>query len=340
MRQLVLCLVLSLSSVSNARSQPLDLDGGWQEAVVSVPDADRAASFYESVGGWTVRHTGAVDRAQLAAWSLDDAPGAREIVLGNAGVGIGFIRIIEFSGIAQEQIRPSGRSWEPGGHGGFNVRVHDIDSRYRDFQTWGWHGYSQPVRFDLDRFTVKEVMMQGYGGELIAMIERVSPPLEDWPNLKFLSRAFNAFAAVSDFDATQVFYKDVLGFSEYLREEGPSAVPGPNLFGLPYNWVSEMPRKLVWLHPRGENEGSIAIQQFFDVEGTDFADRAVPPNLGMLMLRYPVSDAEARAAEISGKGWSLEFGPTEMSMAPYGRVLAFAVRDPNGGWLEFFEPLE
>lgn len=333
---------MMFSSTTFADEQPsaLDLDGGWQEVVVSVPDVERAAAFYESVGGWTIRHDDLIDGAQLITWGLSGDTTAREIILGNAGETKGFIRLLQFDDVPQEQIRPSGRSWEPGGHGGFNLRVHDIDAKYREFQAWGWHGYSQPVPFDLDRFTVKEVMMQGFGGELIAMIERVRPPLEGWPNLKELSRAFNAFAAVGDFEKTEAFYKDVLGFSEYLSEEGPSAVPGPNLFGLPHNWVSNMPRKLVWLHPRGENEGSIAIQQFFEVEGTDFATRAVPPNLGMLMLRYPVSDAGALAEKIQSKRWALEYAPVETMMPPYGKVKVFAVRDPNGGWLEFFEPVE
>lgn len=335
----VACAFTLTSAAAQDGQAQLDLDGGWQEAVIVVPDADRAADFYREVGGWTKRSTSAVDPAQIQAWGLPLNASARHVVLGNRGDETGFVRLIQFSGVAQEQIRPSGRAWEPGGHGGINVRVRDIDAKYRDFQTWGWHGYSQPVRFDLDRFTVKEVMMQGYGGELIAMIERVSPPLEGWPTLKELSRAFNAFAAVGDFEQTEAFYKDVLGFSQYLREEGPSAIPGANLFGLPHNWVNNMPRKLIWLHPRGENEGSLAIQQFFEVEGADFATRAVPPNLGMLMLRYPVSDARARAADIVEKGWSLTFQPTEVSMPPYGDVIVFAVRDPNGGWLEFFEPL-
>lgn len=183
-------------------------------------------------------------------------------------------------------------------------------------------------------------MMQGFGGELIAMIERVHPPLEGWPALKSLSRAFNAFSTVRDIEATEVFYKEVLGFSEYLREEGPSAAPGLNLFGLPHNWVGNVPRKLVWLHPRGENEGSIAVQQFFGVEGTDFSGRAAPPHLGMLMFRFPVTDSGARASEIEARGADLEYGPLITTLQPYGAVKIFALRDPNGGWLEFFEPLD
>lgn len=76
------------------------------------------------------------------------------------------------------------------------------------------------------------------------------------------------------------------------------------------------------------------------MEGTDFAARAVPPNLGMLMLRYPVSDTATLAEQIQAKGWTLEYAPMETMMPPYGAVKVFAVRDPNGGWLEFFEPVE
>lgn len=80
---LVLCL---LPVAAFAQAPALDLDGGWQEAVVSVPDAGRAAAFYQAVGGWTVHYDGAVDASQLFAWGLPEAASAREIVLGNPGI--------------------------------------------------------------------------------------------------------------------------------------------------------------------------------------------------------------------------------------------------------------
>jgi len=309
----------------------LVLGGGWHEALVSVPDLDRAIAFYRDAGGWDLAHRGYVDEAWLAAWGLPETALAEEAVMRNPGDATGFVRLIRFSGVAQEVARSAARAWEPGGHGGLNMRVLDIEAVYADFQRWGWHGFSDPVRFDLDRFTVTEVMMTGFGGEMIALIERSNPPLTGWPTLTKMSRAFNAWAVTGDFDAMMAFYQEALGFEVYLSEEGPSAAPGMNLFGLPHNLVHEVPRRLKWLHPAGENEGSLAIMSFYGLTGRSFENTVKPPNFGLLSLRYPVSDALAAYDRI--------IEPQALFMPPYGQVAAFTVADPNGGWLTFFEPI-
>ena len=108
---LALCL---LPVAAFAQAPALDLDGGRQEAVVSVPDAGRAAAFYQTVGAWTVHFDGAVDASQLSAWGLPEGASAREIVLGNPGDATGYVRVLQFAGVEQQFIRPSARAWEPG----------------------------------------------------------------------------------------------------------------------------------------------------------------------------------------------------------------------------------
>jgi len=315
----------------------LSLDAGWQEALVSVPDLDRAIAFYRDAADWALVHRGRVDPAWLEAWCLADGASASEAVLRNPGDATGFLRLVRFEGVDQQVIRSAARAWEPGGHGGLNMRVLDIDAVYGEFQRWGWHGFSDPVTFELDRFTVTEVMMTGFGGEHVALIERSRPPLSGWPTLKTVSRAFNAWAVAADFDAMMDFYLDVLGFEVFLTEHGPSAPTGMNLFGLPHNLVADIPRRLTWVQPNGENEGSLAVMVFDGLEGRNFQNRAHPPNLGLLSLRYPVSDLAGRYRSVKGKA-PIVVGPGVFSMPPYGRVSAFTVRDPNGGWLTFFDP--
>ena len=93
-------------------------------------------------GGTAARIAGGVLRnpSFLVLCLLPEAASAREIVVGNPGAATGYVRLLEFAGVDQEYIRPSARAWEPGGHGGFDLRVLDIYARFRDFQEWGWHG--------------------------------------------------------------------------------------------------------------------------------------------------------------------------------------------------------
>ena len=317
----------------------LTLDGGWQEAVISVPDLDRAIAFYRTVAGWTLAHRGPIDEAWLTAWGLPADVTAQEAVVHNPGDATGFVRLMHFEGTAQVVARSAARAWEPGGHGGINMRVLDIAPIHAEMQRWGWHGFSDPVRFDLDRFTVTEVMMTGFGGEKIALIERSNPPLTGWPTLRKMSRTFNAWAVTDDFEAMMDFYLKVLGFEVFLSEEGPTAVPGMNLFGLPHNYVNQTTRQLKWVHPQGQNEGSLAVMAFYGPEGRSFKGRSVPPNFGLLSLRYPVSDALARYDQIADEA-DVTVQPQAFFMQPYGQVAAFTVTDPNGGWVTFFEPID
>ena len=75
------------------------------------------------------------------------------------------------------------------------------------------------------------------------------------------------------------------------------------------------------------------------LDGRDLSDRAIAPNLGILTLRFPVSDAAGHAAEIAEKGGRLMAEPATVTMPPYGDVSLFSVATPDGVFLEFFEPL-
>jgi catechol 2,3-dioxygenase-like lactoylglutathione lyase family enzyme len=187
--------------------------------------------------------------------------------------------------------------------------------------------------------------MQGSAAEVVGIIQRLDPPLAGMPHLREMSYAYNVFATVKDFDATLAFYTDKLGFKVFRKDQGLASPPGRNIYGLPYNLAGNIYRRLAWVHPRGDvpqddHIGSITIGAYYGATGEDFSMNAKPPNLGLIAVRFPVTDADARAAEIHAKGVPLEYQPTDVGMMPYGAVKSFAVRDPNGGWIEFFEPAD
>jgi catechol 2,3-dioxygenase-like lactoylglutathione lyase family enzyme len=91
------------------------------------------------------------------------------------------------------------------------------------------------------------------------------------------------------------------------------------------------------VHPAGINEGSVELLRFEGAEGRDVSSRAVPPNLGILMLRFPVGDIDAFAAHAASEGIEIVMPPLTVELAPYGVRKLLAVRGPGGAWIEFFE---
>ncbi len=335
-RQSVLGIAALCLLVGQGTAESL-VAAGYQEAVFSVSDAPAYRDFLGEVAGWTVLHEGPVDSAMIDAWGLPRGTAADAIVLGNPGTSRGFVRLIQFSGVEQQQIRSSAQSWDTGGWFDVNSRVLDMASKFGEFQAADWQATSDPVEFGFGPFTVKEWLVRGPDGIVFALIERVEPPLEGWPHLKQMSRLFNATQIVTDIDAAREFYIDKLGFSVYLDHEGPSREPGPNVLGLPHNLATEIPRSVTIVHPDGINDGSVELLKFDGAVGQDFSDRAVPPNLGILMLRFPVVDMSAFAEHVDELGLDVAVPVTTVRVEPYGEIDMIALRGPDGAWLEFYE---
>lgn len=314
------------------------MPGGFQEVVFSVTDPEGAASFYREVAGWEEVHRGAGGADLARFWNLEAGQEIREILLRNPGDGQGYLRLVGFPGAEGVQIRSNAQTWDTGGIFDVNVRVRDIHQKFSQFRERGWYFYSDPIQFRFGPFVVWEVLARGPDGVVISMVERVAPPLEGWPNLRELSHIFNSTQIVSDFDRSRAFYEEILGFKVYLEHEGPSPAPGPNVLGLPHNLAAEVSRRVVILSPDGTNSGSVELISFEGLVGADFADRAAPPSLGILALRFPVADLEGYRRQIADRGCVPVSGPARVEIEPYGAVDVMAVRAPEGARLEFFEP--
>lgn len=312
------------------------VSAGYQEVVFSVSSIERYQSFFEEVAGWTVLSESAVDSVHLQAWGLDSETSAIQVVLGNPGTERGFVRLIRFLGAEQQQIRSNAQSWDTGGWFDVNSRVLSMDRKFEQFQARDWQAGSDPVQFSFGPFVVKEWLARGPDGIVIAMIERVTPTLEDWPNLREMSRFFNATQIVPDIEEAREFYMDKLGFRSYLEHHAASKEAGPNVLGMPHNLATEVPRIVSIVHPQGSNEGSVELLQFDGMSGRDWSDRAAPPNLGILMLRFPVHDMDAFHQHAVREKLDIVASPVTVAMPPYGDVRAMTVRGPGGAWIEFF----
>jgi len=321
---------------ATADEWPLDPANGWQEAVVSVSDLDSWQAYMVSLAEWRPVTKAPVDPRQLRQWGLKDGVTAEQVVMQNPGETQGLVRFIKFAGAEQVQIRSSAQPWDTGGIFSLLVRSPSVDRNFETARRYDWTGYNDPVDLKFGGSHLRNVILRGPDGVNFGVYERVTPPLEGFPNMGPMTRPFNAMQIVDDKDATMTFFQGVLGFTAMTDTRYTPADASANNFGLPKNYVTEVALKAGILHPTGGNTGRVEIVQWDGFTGRDLKSRAVPPNLGILSLRYPVPDAEARAAEIAATGWSIWSQPKRIDLPPYGPVVLFGVRSPDGVIIEFF----
>ncbi|WP_298477836.1 VOC family protein [uncultured Maribacter sp.] len=312
---------------------------GFQEVVFSVYNLERALQFYQEICGWEIltRHKG--DTNLKSIWKLEEEVTIEEVVLRNPEDHEGFLRLVKFSNVDQQQIRSGTQIWDSGGIFDVNVRVKDMKTMYTTFQREGWNGYTDPHRFTFGQFDVSEVVLKGHDGITIAAMERFYPPLEGF-EFKKVSRIFNSTTVCKNYKKSLAFFTEVLGFKIYFETPGNKRENGKNVIGVPPNINGGITAPVCIVHPEGKNFGSIELLETKELKGKDCSKLAQPPNLGILMLRFPVKDAEVYAKKIIDNGGKLNTEVQVLEINPYGKIKAFSVRTPDGVWLEFLETID
>ncbi len=187
----LLVLVRPESSIQANDEWPLDLDAGWQEAVLSVSNLSQWQEQLADIAGWQSIHEGFVDRRQLFAWGLDEAVTANAVVLQNLGESQGLVRLVKFENAAQVQIRSSAQVWDTGGWISLLTRSRGVEQNFADARRHDWTGYNDPVILHLGpERRLRNVILRGPDGINIAIYERIVPGLDGWSNIKKISRPF------------------------------------------------------------------------------------------------------------------------------------------------------
>jgi len=309
---------------------------GFQEVVFSVYNIEKWEAFLKNICGWEVVYKNNANKDLNTLWLLNDGVKIEEILLINPGDTDGFLRLVKFHNVEQEQIRSGAQIWDSGGIFDVNTRVKDIDIIYRNFQNEGWNGFTDPHRFTFGEFDVSEVLLKGPDGITIATMQRFHPPLEGFEFEK-TSRFFNSTTICKNYKKSLSFFTDILGFKLYFESSGDKRENGHNVIGIPPNINGGITAPVCIIHPEGKNYGSIELLETKELKGKDCSHLAQPPNLGILMLRFPVKNTAAYAKQIVEKGGKLNTPVQTLEMKPYGKVNAFSIRTPDGVWLEFIE---
>lgn len=329
--------VRALCDPRGTMSSSLHETGAWDEAVLCVRDLDRWIEALDHLLGWTVQMRNDIDPRLLQAWGLPAHARGREALLVNPADPPRCVRLMQLSGVAQVEIRSSGNHWDTGGIFSLLTYVRDVDATFAAAQQLGWSAFHDPVEMHFGERVLRNVVLRGWDGVNFGLyrVLRPVPPEAGYPKA---AMSFNAQQSVRDIEPARRFWRDVLGWTSWF--DGVTHLACNN-FGMPQNFVGKMPKNVIiaaggkiadgsWAH------GQVELVQWVGFTGEDFAARAAPPNLGIVAIRIPVADVDARARELVARGGTLFMPPTPVTLAPHGEVRMCSVRSPDGAMIEFF----
>lgn len=306
----------------------------WSEAVVGVAAFKPFTDLLAHEGQWKLVSAGKVDRAELNAWTVPHASARFERWCAPQASS-GCIRFVQFSGVAQRPVRLAARTWDPGGIYSLMVRSDNVPALFDAAIKAGWWAESEPVRFTFGASDLRNVVLTGPHGINIAVYQRVSPPFTAFP-VGRISHAFNSMRMVKDKARARDFYLNNLGFELVFDSASEPPEPTRSNFGIPLNYTPTIKRAAAALQPVPGETGRVEVMEMQGFTGTDQSAHASPPNLGVLLLRFPVRDLAAYRQAVEAKGTAIAYAADNVKILGLGTVDLFAVRDPDGNLTEFY----
>lgn len=322
--------------------------------MVSVTNLKRHLETWHDYMGWQIRYQGRLDGDILKFWHVSLSTHGAETLCAFPNAQHGLLRLVKFDGVEQQQIRGGAQIWEPGGIFDFDLHVSDVQATFREMvHQLGWFSYGEPIEFSLGAVTVQEALLYGPDRVALALVHRVSPPMQPLPTtlpepqvtttaattVRTLGSVYLSMMVAENLPTSLEFFVKTLGF--HLQDNTSFVLPSnaPNVFRLPWNLAESHPVRFVTLSPDNTRDTMLGLFHFEGLQGKHYAERAVPPNTGLLMYRFAVSNIAEYYQAVVGRGVSPVSTLAEVVLRPYGKAQAFAVRSPDGVWIEFFELL-
>lgn len=315
------------------------ITGAWAEAVVSVRDLDRWIAALNHLFGWTLNARGPVDPRMLAAWKLPPSARAEDAVLINPDDPPRRVRLIRFDNVAQVQIRSSGKGWDTGGVFSLLTYARDVDATFAAAQVLGWSAYNDPVDMHFGGRTLRNVVLRAWDGVNFGLYRPTVPPPPE-PRYAKAGMTFNGQQMVRAIGPARTFYRDILGWTAWF--DGVTRLTCNN-FGMPENFAGKLPKNVI-IAAGGKDAndawayGQVELVEWDGFTGRDFAERAAPPNLGILALRIPEKDVQARAANIVAHGGHLWSPLAQVTLSGVGETALFGLCTPDGALIEIYQP--
>ena len=312
------------------------LDNGYDEVVTIVADARETAGRLQRILGYEETHRGDSDPGFLALHALDPAMGWQEISVVQPQSGRGRMRLLQARGPVPPVRRMGAQPWDIGGFFDMSVRsLGPIDELIASFCRGGFSAFAPIADFEMAGLKVREVLAHDGDGLCFAMIERISPPLQDCDHIRGpASNPFNSVITVSDVDKAKRFFIDIFGW-EALVDTALVHPDGRNVMGLPLDIAREHEVRLAIVQQQGRMEGSVELIEY-PCESTDFLTDK-PHYRGLASLCFPVSDLAGVITRSAAAGCAVG-DPREVVWTGLGKVRAGWVLTPWAARFVFFEP--
>jgi hypothetical protein len=305
---------------------------GYEEAGLGTATPDFWLDCFLKRGGWSLLWEGPGSEHPL--WPEAAPRPRREWLLGRADWPTGKVRLFEFDA-AIPAPRDGAHTWDTGGIFDLDVRVRDLPAWAKRLEADGFRGVSEPVTWPFGELRIGEWLARGPDGVVLALVERMHPPLDGpGPGAGF-SHAFNSSQTVRDVNAHLGLFA-ALGFQPRIRQVEPLGGRGGEMLGLPAEDARTTPVDLAICHPTGELDGSVEFVALPETTGRHVDALASPACRGLNLLRFPVTGVEAMAQALVDRGIEPSARAT-WRLPPHGMVRGFALRTPDGSWMEFFE---
>lgn len=311
---------------------------GYREAGISVRKLSAWIHFFRDMGGWELQHQGHSAAATRSLWPEHGRLPVKEAVLGRAGEAYGRVRVFQFQGIEQVEIRGHLMPWDTGGIFDLDMRVDRLDDWHQRLTELGWGGIAPPVDWQFGDLSIREWLAQGPEAVVMALIQRLQPPLEGPGFGAGFGPAFNSSQTVSNMERAVHFYQQ-LGFKTVVDHRGPLGGGGGAVLGMEAEVLDSETVELVIMHPQCRMQGSIELVCLPERTGRRADELALPHNLGLNLLRFEVQGLEQLAAVLAGLPACVTTPIVSTELPPDGAVRMLATRSPDGAWLEFFEPV-
>jgi catechol 2,3-dioxygenase-like lactoylglutathione lyase family enzyme len=318
----------NISWPSFAQRDSLEI-GGWHEVVCRVNDMNKSIAIFKKVFGWEVVYQDSTVDAESRYEESD-------CIMQCPNENLGYVRlhwqnidsfIFSATSIRETEFRCPNQIFD------VDVRVLDIEKKTKDLIALGWRTITPIKQYTFGQFTVKEVIIIDPNNITFALIERVTPALTGWPNLKEISQPFNSTQVVSDLKAALHLYVDVLGFKVYMHTQSKHDANN-SLFGkLKVKPTKDSITEEVYiLHPQGTNKGSVELIYFGGVN----RKRENPSYInGLRELIFPINNAAALIAKL--KKQKIKFNVNTQPIKPHGEMQTVEIRTKDNARLRFVE---
>lgn len=301
----------------------------WSNVTVGVANLDEALALWSTAFGLEVRsRREGADEGLSRLWNLQKNDIQRQALIAAPGVATGMIHLVQFAHPGPV-VREGAQAFDQVPKN-LDIYVQDMPDRVDAIRNAGYRfrneHYSEVTAPDGTQF--REIHLPSHDGINVVLLEVIGLAMPFNP--AGFSGVGPLITIVDDAIAERAFFQDIIGLSMLSENllDGPEI---EKMVGLPPGSALDVS---IW----GDKDapfGQVEIIDYRGVHGKDLYALTVPPNRGILHLKYQVSDLDAFSLLLQQAGIAHSH-PVDVDVLPgKGRHLRFC--SPAGLNLEAFQ---